>query len=89
MVGKYLLTTWEESLYLFGIGAGETVGDGYLPAVGLDDDVCKEQSRFERDTANAITLDNRGSITNKASLVERDFLIVYLQLVGKRPRCHP
>ena len=37
----------QELLYLFGIGAGEAIGDRHLPAVGLDDDVRKEQARFE------------------------------------------
>jgi len=63
-------------LYLFGVGAGEAVGDGYLSAVGLDDDVGKEQSRLERDTANAATLDNRGGIADEACLVERNFLLL-------------
>lgn len=32
----------QELLYLLGVGAGETIGDRHLPAVGLDDDVGKE-----------------------------------------------
>lgn len=37
----------QELLYLLGVGAGETIGDRHLPAVGFDDDVGKKQSRFE------------------------------------------
>jgi len=70
-------------LYLLGVGAGEAVGNSYLSAVGLDDDVGKEQARFERDTADAATLDNRSGIADEACFVERNFLVVYLQLVGK------
>ena len=66
----------EELLYLLGVGAGEAVGDGYLSAVGLDDNVRKEQTRFERDAANAATLDNRGGIADEAGFVERNFLLL-------------
>ena len=33
---------YKQLLYAFGIGAGKTVGNGALPAFGLDDDVGKE-----------------------------------------------
>ena len=39
---KCAASLYKQLLYAFGVGAGKAVGNGVLPAFGLDDDVGKE-----------------------------------------------
>ena len=74
---------YKQLLYAFGVGTGKTVGNGALPAFGLDDDVGKEQSRVERHATDSATLYDGTLVPDEFGFVESYFLVVYFQLVRK------